>query len=727
MKDGYIEASFMKTIFIGAGGAGKTHAVCLIRGADPPDPNCRQSTEVAQKAITLRVDVESDEKWEEINTEKRKKIIVDAMCAVANTEQEEQVNKPDPIPKKRNKPSESVKESDSLNQSSKRASHEATDTATSAKLASSSDQDHEDKAPLPSSQPLETEKELIERIHEAIKSKVGGKILSMKWVYIVDTGGQPQFHELLSAFVKNAGVCAFVLKLSETLDHHPKVEYWHNGENIGKPFPHPLSNLGILELCVHTIQSLPRDGSECPVLLVIGTHSDEQDKSTDETLDDKNKKLQSILGKYCHHHITKNKECLIFDVNAKNPRDYDQRLAKLLRKKISEQMPDPVNIPLRYYGLELELEHLANMKAEGRGILSMEECRKIGGRLKFDEKDLQVALNHLHKLNVLLYYPHILKEVLFCNPLVVLNIVTKMVRYNYYLKHHSSGEVLLASSLWKKSCDTGLIEVKQVENAAEIKSCFREKLFTPADLFKLFEHLLIAALVDPVSQRYFMPSLLDELETEEMIRPKYLHASLLFTFLVDEVPVYAPAGLFSALVAFLLSSENADPMHSKRVAWTVKETENSGKQYRNFITLVSRLPPVEVTLINSHTKFEVFAKCACSSLHVHLPKVKEAIQAGLDRAKVARNFTHVAYTTAFICKCAEAEDKKWHPAYVHEKQWTCPLNPELAGSLQAKELVWFGEPLPDGEKFACIVSSKEIVPYIFYVGHTCTFTISPFT
>ena len=79
------------------------------------------------------------------------------------------------------------------------------------------------------------------------------------------------------------------------------------------------------------------------------------------------------------------------------------------------------------------------MKAEGRGKLSMEECRKISGRLKFDERDLQVALNHHHKLNVVLYYPPVLKEVLFCDPLVVLNLVTKMVRYNYYLKHHSSG------------------------------------------------------------------------------------------------------------------------------------------------------------------------------------------------------------------------------------------------------------------------------------------------
>ena len=104
--------------------------------------------------------------------------------------------------------------------------------------------------------------------------------------------------------------------------------------------------------------------------------------------------------------------------------------------------------------------------------------------------------------------------------------------------------------------------------------------------------------------------------------------------------------------------------------------------------------------MNSRTKFEVFAKCACSSLHVHLPKIKEA---GLDKAKEARDFKHVDYTAAFKFKCAQSEDKNCHAAHVHEKQWTCPRNPELVGSLHTKELVSVGEPLPAGEKIACIL------------------------
>ena len=41
-----------------------------------------------------------------------------------------------------------------------------------------------------------------------------GKLQDMTWVYLVDSGGQPQFHELLTAFVRNALVGIFVHKLS---------------------------------------------------------------------------------------------------------------------------------------------------------------------------------------------------------------------------------------------------------------------------------------------------------------------------------------------------------------------------------------------------------------------------------------------------------------------------------------------------------------------------------
>ena len=39
------------------------------------------------------------------------------------------------------------------------------------------------------------------------------KFLSTTWIHIIDSGGQPEFHDLLPLFAKNTSVVIFVLNL----------------------------------------------------------------------------------------------------------------------------------------------------------------------------------------------------------------------------------------------------------------------------------------------------------------------------------------------------------------------------------------------------------------------------------------------------------------------------------------------------------------------------------
>ena len=43
----------------------------------------------------------------------------------------------------------------------------------------------------------------------------GEKLLTSKWIHFIDSGGQPEFHDLLPVFVPNASVMLFVFNLSE--------------------------------------------------------------------------------------------------------------------------------------------------------------------------------------------------------------------------------------------------------------------------------------------------------------------------------------------------------------------------------------------------------------------------------------------------------------------------------------------------------------------------------
>ena len=646
MKEGYVKASFLKVIFTGAGGVGKTHTVCLLRGIDPPSN--RESTDCANKAVTLRVDASNDETWEEINLEQRWKMIAEESAKIKNEQ------KPAPTPS-----------SPIILQPQPEPKQVVPNLST-----------------LVSSQPLEIEPDLLKNIHEAVMSgEVSEEVLETKWVYAVDTGGQPPFHELLSAFIKGASVCAFVFKLSESLNHRPLVEYWVDGTKVGEPFKHPLSNRQILEQSLQTIQALPgllgeyskMESSKSPLLLVIGTHKDKQ-KECKETLVEKEKVLLEILKKSgCDFRYNKHSGAMrvVFDVNAKDPQQEDREIASTLRRVIANAMPEPIKIPLRHYGLELELEILARKTP----VISMKECCAIGARLNFDKEGLKAALRFLHRLNVLLYYPEVkeVEELIFCDPLVLIKIASKVVKYIH------KGE----TEAWKDSGERGLITVEQLNT----KEFFPSKIFTPNSLFKLFEHLLIVAMVEEKDQQYFMPCLLGELETKDLekIRPNSPHCNpLAFQFRNEKRRfVYAPSGLFSALVAFLLSLK--DPV-SKLCSWEINES--SGNLHRNFIEFRSDSPEVHFTLMNFHTSLEVFARCQPE----YLPEIRDIVLKGLEEVKKVRNIKHVNYKEAFTCKCSKATNEP-HFANINvkEKSWSCPDDPLERGYLEPKELVWYGD------------------------------------
>ena len=706
MKEGYVNASFLKVIFTGAGGVGKTHAFCLLCGADPPDPYYRQSTDCAKKAVTLRVNTANDEKWKELNLETRKKIIAESICA----KKQQQPAHTQPQPESEPKPEPEVDPQLKFTAEPIAQQQPEVDPTPKAKAELIAEQQHPKPKPkaeqtaqqhpevdlnvrlkireeqqsqsMTTLVPLKSELDLLKVIHEAVISgEVSGEVLGTKWVYAVDTGGQPPFLELLSAFIKGTSVCIFVFKLSENLDHRPLVEYWVDGTKVGKPYEHPLSNKQILQQSLQTIQALPslsNEQSNSPLLFVIGTHRDEQDKCTDETLEDKERILQDIIEQsgcnfqcYAHNGV----ERVVFDVNAKNPEEEDKTIASILRGVIADKMPEPRKIPLRHYGLELELEHLATTK----GVISMEECRAIGDRLNFDENGLKAALRFLHSLNTLLYYPEVeeVKELVFCDPLILLNSISMVVARSHQLEG--------ATEEWQNTFGRGLISIEQL-STEEFRSCFRSDIFTPKDLFKLFEHLLIVAKVNEKDQQFFMPCLLDE--TTEIERPisEYYFT---FEFRREGKCAYAPSGLFSALVACLLSSANRD------CSWVIKaDAESGGKVYRNTIKFHSCLPPADITLINFRTSFEVFA-VDCPLMY--LPEIRSIILEGLKEAKKVRNFEHVDYNEACTmpCKCPKAEIER-HLAKINfeEKSWSCSLDHCTGGHLEATELVWYSASKP---------------------------------
>ena len=77
----------------------------------------------------------------------------------------------------------------------------------------------------------------------------------MKLLYIIDTGGQPQFQEIMPIFVKNSSMTLLVHKLNESLDDYPRFDYEINGVRYSVPDEMLVTNREYLEQSLRTICS----------------------------------------------------------------------------------------------------------------------------------------------------------------------------------------------------------------------------------------------------------------------------------------------------------------------------------------------------------------------------------------------------------------------------------------------------------------------------------------
>jgi len=196
-----------------------------------------------------------------------------------------------------------------------------------------------------------TEEEFVDLIEQSSGSEA---LMQVELVQITDTGGQPQFHEVLPAFLRGTTICIFVQKLSECLDAHPQVEYYdENGIAICTPYRSPKTNLQILKHCIRTMQSFccQKGRGKAPKLVFIGTYKDREHECS-ETRETKNQKLVEILLPAFEEEVVYyqlDKEELIFPLNARFPGEEERRIAEEIQRLIiTKCCPEPVDIPLRW-------------------------------------------------------------------------------------------------------------------------------------------------------------------------------------------------------------------------------------------------------------------------------------------------------------------------------------------------------------------------------------------
>ena len=174
----------------------------------------------------------------------------------------------------------------------------------------------------------EEDEELPEEEEELFKLQV---------VLFLDSGGQPQFHEFLPAVSHNVCLVLLFLKLNERLDALCCTAFTdEKGKWYMEQCSSLLTNEQMVVQLVHTMMCKPLAHSEGKrtMFMVIGTHRDLMHEC-DETLEQKNEKLASLLLPALEDVLIMNGNKIIFAVNAKSPDMIDEKCFGLIRGHIS--------------------------------------------------------------------------------------------------------------------------------------------------------------------------------------------------------------------------------------------------------------------------------------------------------------------------------------------------------------------------------------------------------
>ena len=64
------------------------------------------------------------------------------------------------------------------------------------------------------------------------KVKPSNKLFDVDWIHLIDSGGQPQFLDVLHLLFRTESLHIVVTRLDQELDDKPEVVFNRNGENV---------------------------------------------------------------------------------------------------------------------------------------------------------------------------------------------------------------------------------------------------------------------------------------------------------------------------------------------------------------------------------------------------------------------------------------------------------------------------------------------------------------
>ena len=541
---------------------------------------------------------------------------------------------------------------------------------------------------------LDDVKQLMQEVFEKRGLRTIEDIEKTTTLYLMDTGGQPEFQEIMPIILNGPALHMIFFNLGFNLNEPVFIQFCQqNGINAMITYKSSYTGKQMIYQLLSSFYcfSMFFSTHSKPTAVLIGTHLDRvqlknQEGKELEEINDSLKQLFSNAEFHTRGFLTYPKQddrddrddrVFIPVNNYSGDEEEIQQLQTFLRQIIDDRF-NSVPLPSSWLLFHLLLRHRYETSP---GVCTLAECRALARGCGLDEKDVPQVLQYIHQhLGTILFYEQVegLNELVICDPNLLFNSIYHLVAVSFAGErayHTSAAEVR----------KTGEIPISELQK--HIHSQPSSSLLTNDHIVKLLKYFkILTELPDGI---FFMPCLLQpnhslKLTTEQLL--DLFAPPLLVCFDGN----YIPVGVFSALVVKLTQS-----------SWKPDRTS----RYRNYISFLTEdgLSSVELIVYPDYLEFRIpidnHTKEEPEEIHQFCMEVRKTVVDTLKSILDLHEHTKkVQFQLGFYCPGSFQADSQPHfggcllPSnHTNPRNFLCSKSPRCQKQcrLPCKCTIWF--------------------------------------
>ena len=499
-------------------------------------------------------------------------------------------------------------------------------------------------------------------------------------LHITDTGGQPEFYDILPLLLQCPAIFLLFLNLTSHLDEHCAIDYrWEEGRSTVEYE----SQFTVKEMLFQLLVSVASHSADTlgAAVLFVGTYldhvSEEGLQSRESELRDMIQSTELFKKDVVKTFTRDGRGSLIFPLNNIDGTKNEVKKLQELIASIIEQTFEHVSLPTSWllFHLVLRSEYEADP-----GYCTLKQCKELAKSCGIRSGEVVRILKFMHnRLGTVLYYNEVssLDNLVICDPNIILLRAAMLVTDSFGANPHRPNTAQMIRKFGE--IDPFLMEKEKKKE---------DSPFGMRHVVELLIHYNIISQIQKFdgSLAYFMPCLLlpdpsvgrEKKQILQSINP----APLLILF----SPGYVPLGLFSALIVRL----------SKVGSWIVDPDERRFKNKVQFV--VDKCTCTSLVLMSHANRLELrIDSPEPSSLATLCPYVVNTIKGEIESLKSCHTYFKFHCFLGFYCPSKlEVESGTPHAAICWDElspqYMTCNSEPKCEQSrnqLLDKHKVWF--------------------------------------